>query len=80
MILVGLAVALWGCSGARIIAGDQDTLSITASPFAGPDAVAERYCRGYGKRAVALGSRPLGPSTTTRLYAYNCVEPANPHG
>lgn len=64
----------------QIVGGSEDAVSISAEPWANADGSAARYCREYGKRAVFLGDKPLGPSTTKRLYAYNCVGPADPHG
>ena len=72
--------ALGACGGGPdVIGGDATTVSITAGPLTDVSAMAEKYCRGYGKRAVALGNKPLGPSSVKRLYAYNCVNPADPH-
>ena len=79
-ILLLVVFALGACSGGpEIIGGDDSTVSITAGPLTNVGAMAERYCRGYGKRAVALGNKALGPSSIKRLYAYNCVNPADPH-
>jgi hypothetical protein len=72
--------ALNACvGGPEVIGGGESTVSIAAGPLANVSGIARRYCQGYGKRAVALGDKPLGPSTTRRLYAYNCVSPADPH-
>jgi hypothetical protein len=81
LLLVVCALgALSACvGGPEVIAGDDSTVSITAVPFSDAIGMAEMYCRGYGKRAVALGNKPLGPSSVKRLYAYNCVNPADPH-
>ena len=76
-----MVLAIGGCGiQPQIVAGSKDTVSISAGPLADVSGFAERYCRRYGKRAVPLGGRPLGPSTTKRLYGYNCVSPADPHG
>ena len=73
-------LALGACSGGpQVIAGSENTVSIKAGPLANVGGFAERYCQGYGKRAVALGDKPLGPSTTKRLYVYDCASPADPH-
>ncbi len=79
-ILLLVVFALSACvGGPEVIGGDDSTVSITAVPFSDAGGMAERYCRGYGKRAVALGNKPLGPSSVKRLYAYDCVNPADPH-
>ena len=65
--------------GPEVIGGGEHTVSIMAGPLTNVSAIAGRYCQGYAKRAVAIGHKPLGPSTTRRLYAYNCVHPADPH-
>ena len=79
-ILFLVVSALAACGGGpQVIGGSENTVSIKAGRLANVSGFAERYCRGYGKRAVALGDRSLGPSTTKRLYAYNCVSPADPH-
>ena len=79
-ILLPVVFALGACGdGPDVIGGDATTVSITAGPLTNVSAKAERYCRDYGKRAVALGNKPLGPSSIKRLYAYNCVNPADPH-
>ncbi len=74
-ILVVCTLAACG-GGPEVIGGSEDTVSIKAGPLANVRGFAERYCQGYDKRAVAMGNRPLGPSTTKRLYAYNCVSPS----
>ncbi len=80
LLIVSALSALSACGGGpEVIGGGATTVSITAGPLTNVSAVAERYCRGYGKRAVALGDKPLGPSSIKRLYAYNCVNPADPH-
>ena len=79
-ILLLVVFALGACGGGpEVIGGGENTVSIRAGPLANVSGFAERYCQDYGKRAVALGDKPLGPSTTKRLYAYNCVNPADPH-
>jgi hypothetical protein len=79
-ILLLVISALSGCGGGpEVIGGGETTVSITAGPLTNVSAMAGRYCQGYGKRAVALGDKPLGPSSIKRLYAYNCVNPADPH-
>ena len=79
-LLLPVVFALGACGGGpEVIGGDESTVSITAGPLANVSGMAERYCRGYGKRAVAMGNKPLGPSSVKRLYAYNCVNPADPH-
>jgi hypothetical protein len=79
-ILLLIVSALGACGGGpEVIGGGETTVSITAGPLTNAGAMAERYCQGYGKRAVALGDKPLGPSSIKRLYAYNCVNPADPH-
>lgn len=77
LLLMGLAMA--GCGvQPQLVAGSEDTVSFSAGPLANVNGYAQRYCRRYGKRAVFLGDRPLGPSTTKRLYGYNCISPADP--
>jgi len=64
--------------GPEIVGGGENTVSIAAGPLVNVSGMANRHCRQYGKSAVYLGNKPLGPSTTRRLYAYNCVVPADP--
>jgi len=75
-------LAVLACAGCgiqpQLVAGSEDTVSFSAGPLANVSGYAQRYCRRYGKRAVFLGDRPLGPSTTKRLYGYNCIGPAEP--
>ena len=79
-ILLFAVFTLGACGGGpQVIGGSEDTVSIKAGPLARVSGFAERYCQAYGKRAVALGDKALGPSTTKRLYVYNCTSPANPH-
>lgn len=81
ILLLLVAFAISACAvRPQIVGGSEDAVSISAGPLANVDGFAARYCRGYGKRAEFLGNKPLGPSTTKRLYAYNCVSPADPHG
>ncbi len=69
-----LALTLAACTaGPKVVAGDENTVSIEAVPLADPAGFAEDYCQRFGKRAVAIGDIPLGPDTPTRLYDYNCV-------
>ena len=77
-VLLALAWALAACGGPKVLAGDGETVSITAGPLDDVDAIATAYCRRFGKHAVAIGDGPLGPDTTERLYDYNCVAPAAP--
>jgi len=76
VVLLSLLGALAACGGPRILAGDSETVSITAEPLDDVDAVATGYCKRFGKQAEALGDRAVGPDTTERLYDYNCVAPA----
>jgi hypothetical protein len=79
-VLFLVVSALGACGGGpQVIGGGASTVSIQAGSLANVSGYAERYCQSYGKRAVALGDIPLGPSTTKRLYAYDCVSPAKPH-
>ncbi len=80
MVLFLVFATLGACGGGpHVIAGGENAVSIKAGPLANVSGFAEKYCQGYGKRAVALGDMSLGPSTTKRLYAYDCVNPADPH-
>lgn len=76
VVLLSLLGVLAACGGPKILAGDSETVSITAEPLDDVDAVATGYCQRFGKRAEALGNRAVGPDTTERLYDYNCVAPA----
>ena len=79
-ILLLVVSALGACApGPQVIAGSEHSVSIKAGSFANVSGFAERYCQGYGKRAMALGDKPLGPKSTKRLYVYDCVNPADPH-
>lgn len=78
IVLLSMVCALGACGGPKILAGDSDTVSITAEPWDDVEVVATRYCQGFGKQAQALGNGPLGPDTTKRLYDYNCVAPVEP--
>jgi hypothetical protein len=89
MRLLRLTVPLWvvcalsvlsACSGPEVIGGGRDSVSIAAGPLTDVDGIAKRYCQRYGKRAAFLGDGPVGPSTVKRLYGYDCVSPADPHG
>lgn len=75
VILLSLSGALAACGGPKILAGDSETVSITAEPVDDVDAVASRYCERFGKQAEAVGDRAVGADTTERLYDYNCVAP-----
>lgn len=77
-VLLSLACALTAC-GPQILGGDQNTISVIAGPLGGASAVAARHCRKFDKRAVAVGSRQVGPSTPKRLYIYDCISLAEPH-
>ena len=81
LIILPLVIsALGACGGGpQVIGGSANTVSIEAGPLANVSGFAEKYCQGYGKRAMALGDKPLGPSTIKRLYYYDCVGPADPH-
>ena len=59
--------------GPEIVAGGESAVSIKAGPLANADRLADRHCRRYDKYAEFIGSQPLGPQSTKRLYAYNCV-------
>lgn len=81
ILLLLVVFAVSACAvRTQIVGGSEDAVSVSAEPWTNVDRFAERYCQGYGKRAEFLGDKPLGPSTTKRLYAYNCVSPAEPHG
>ena len=74
------AVGLAACGGGpEIVGGGEYTVSIKAGGLANVRGLAQKHCQGYGKEAVALGDKSLGPNTTKRLYAYDCVSPVNPH-
>ena len=78
-MLILAVLAVGGCGiQPQLVAGSEDTVSFSAGPLANVNGYAQRYCRRYGKSAVFLGDRPLGPSTTQRLYAFNCISPADP--
>lgn len=77
-VLVSLCCALTACAP-EVLGGDQNTISIIAGPLGGASAVAARHCQKYDKRAVAVGSRQLGPSTPNRLYIFDCVDLPVPH-
>jgi hypothetical protein len=79
IFLVSMVGALAACSGPQILAGDNYTVSITAGPLDDVSGLAARYCQKYSKRAVPIGNKPLGPSTTRRLYVYDCASPIEPH-
>ena len=77
LFLAALLVA--GCGvQPKLVAGSEDSVSFSAGPLANVNGYAKRYCRRYGKNAVYIGDRPLGPSTTERLYGFNCIGPADP--
>ena len=78
VVLLSLSYALAAC-GPKILGSDQNTISIVAGPLGGASAVAARHCGKYDKRAVAVGSRQVGPSTPNRLYIYDCVDLPEPH-
>ena len=59
--------------GPEIVAGGESAVSIKAGPLANADRLADRHCRRYDKYAEFIGSQPLGPKSTRRLYAYDCV-------
>jgi hypothetical protein len=77
-VLFSLCCALTACAP-EILGGDQNTISIIAGPLGGASAVAARHCQKYGKRAVAVGSRQVGPSTPNRIYIYDCINLPEPH-
>ena len=76
--LLSLLGALAACGGPKVLAGDSETVSITAGPLDDVGSVAASYCQRFDKQAEALGDRPLGPDTTQRLYDYNCIAPTEP--
>ncbi len=81
LVFLLIASSLAACaSGPKIVGGGSETVSIEARPLDNVSRFADSYCQGYGKRAVAMGNMAVGPSTTKRIYAYNCVNPAAPHG
>lgn len=67
-------LAVGGCAvGPEIVAGGESAVSIKAGPLANAHRLADRHCGEFGKRAELIGSKQLGPSSTKRLYAFNCV-------
>ena len=79
-MLLLVVSALSACGGGpEIVGGSEDLVSIKAGPLDNVSGLARRHCQRYGKRAVPVGNKAVGPSTTKRLYAYNCVSPADPH-
>ena len=60
--------------GARVVAGDANTVSVETGPFGNVEATAREHCAEFGKSAVPIGGGYLGPGTTRRIYAFNCVE------
>ena len=74
-ILLLVVSALGACGGGpEIIGGGETTVSITAGPLANVSGMAERYCQGYGKRAVAKGHRRSSGTTLTNVFIYDCKQ------
>lgn len=73
-LFIPLALALAACaSGPKVVAGDQDTVTVEADPLDDVAGFADSYCQRYGKHAKAMGDISVGPSTAKRLYDFNCV-------
>ena len=56
-----LLAALAAC-GPRVVAGDERTVTIETGPMGDVEAFAQDYCGKFGKRAVAEGGAPSGPT------------------
>jgi hypothetical protein len=71
-LLMALLFALSAC-GPQVVAGNERTVTVKAGPIGNIDRFAENYCRGYGKRAVALGGGRASPNSVEGFYSYDCV-------
>ena len=77
-VLLATLLALAACapkpfSKPEVIEGGDKTVSIKAGQWSNVDGVANRYCEGYGKRAVARGRTRVSGTDLTNLYIYDCV-------
>ena len=82
-VIAGAAVAVsafvGGCAPtplaeSRIVAGGSSTVSIEGGAWTNPDAAAQTYCDGFGKRAVLVGRRRLSEHNVTDLFIYDCKD------
>jgi hypothetical protein len=74
-----VSLLVWGCAPtplaeSRVIAGGSSTVSIEGGAWTNPDAAAEAYCDGFGKRAVLVGRRRLSDKNITDLFIYDCKD------
>ncbi len=69
-----------GFSGPEVIAGGENTVSISSGRFNKPDSFAASYCGKHGKEAVFKGRRPLSDKNVLDLYIYDCLAKAEALG
>ncbi len=71
------AFALAACakpmSKPEVIGGGDKTVTIQAGQWSNVDAVANRHCESYGRRAVLRGRTRLSGTEMSNLYNYDCV-------
>ena len=60
-------------SSPEVIGGGDRTVSIKAGQWSNVDAVANRHCANYGRRAIARGRTRLSGTELTYIYNYDCV-------
>ena len=58
----------------EIVAGSERTVSVASGRLRSTEAVAERFCAGFGRRAVYQGRAPLSGDDITDIYYYECVD------
>ena len=74
-----LASAAAGCvantfADPRIIAGGETTVSIKGGSWRSAEPLAKRYCRQFGREAVATGGGSITYDQLTSLYTFDCVD------
>jgi len=73
MALFAVAACAKPLSSPEVIGGGEQTVSIKAGQWSNVDAVANRHCANYGKRAIPKGRTRLSGTELTNIYIYDCV-------
>ena len=73
-VLLPGACAPPGLEQPRVLAGGPTTVSIEGGQWSNADAMAERHCAGYGRRAVPKGRHRASGKRLTNVFIYDCKD------